>query len=909
MDANKKIKTIKHGGKKMKTGTNKKSLSLILASLLCIALMVFVTGNLSVFGNTQAKADGSSTDSSTTDASTDGTSGGSFFEDESGVWHITDGAGLAAFANSVTKTNTYKDKTVKLDGNINMADIAYASAGSNTLTGFCGTFDGCNYTISNLSITETGNYSGLFYILSGTVKDLTITKANVKGVRAAVLAGASYSCTIENVTISDSVVTGEQKCAGLLGFQMNDATLKISGCNVSKVTVKASDTTCSDVQGASFGGLVGFIHKDVDAEITNNTVSDISFSGLLGEDFYAEHDTLYYKYLSHPFIGALIGTTENGTYESHTATLSENTVGASLVKLLSGPTTNKYLGFYYRSDFATKTLTKIVIDGKVVANNATVYIGNEYYQTLEDAVAAAISGDTIKLIGNYTGSAAANAGNVFDITGITLDLCGFTFTSENFAYVFEGTGGVIRNGKMVASNDGSYALFIGDEGETTSFTVTDVEFTGGIDIFNATGVVLENLTVNGTNYYAVWLDQGSEATIKSGTYNAGDIAAVGACAVEIGDGEEYQSVLTIEDGTFDAKNKPLMLAHGGKLIVKGGTFENVKSILSTDKENSIEIAGGTFDIAIDEKYCAKGFVPTQKEDGSYGTLERQILGASVTLGEDISFNYYIRTKTDNTVVVVKYLKNGEMTEETLTEFVALSNSKYAGKYIFRGITPQMITRDITIVYTDGSVTDTIENYSVADYLADVYKNANNSQDVRQLAADTMYYGLAAMKYREAAEDDISALRARIKELKMVQSNVVPTDSSERSGESVVRASVRFDNANSLVFAVDNTTFEGHSEYKYYIGDTEITEWNTTLIDGYHVYVTDNLRAVEYIGKTFTVTVKSDDTVVQTLSTDAGSYCADIYADETSADALKELAKATYIYGNSAKAYATGNANG
>ena len=90
----------------MKTGTNKKSLSLILASLLCIALMVFVTGNLSVFGNTQAKADGSSTDSSTTDASTDGTSGGSFFEDESGVWHITDGAGLAEFANSVTKTNT-----------------------------------------------------------------------------------------------------------------------------------------------------------------------------------------------------------------------------------------------------------------------------------------------------------------------------------------------------------------------------------------------------------------------------------------------------------------------------------------------------------------------------------------------------------------------------------------------------------------------------------------------------------------------------------------------------------------------------------------------------------------------------------------------------------------------------------
>ena len=40
----------------MKTGTNKKTLSLILASLLCVALTVFGIGNLSVFGNRQTKA-------------------------------------------------------------------------------------------------------------------------------------------------------------------------------------------------------------------------------------------------------------------------------------------------------------------------------------------------------------------------------------------------------------------------------------------------------------------------------------------------------------------------------------------------------------------------------------------------------------------------------------------------------------------------------------------------------------------------------------------------------------------------------------------------------------------------------------------------------------------------------------
>ena len=101
----------------------------------------------------------------------------------------------------------------------------------------------------------------------------------------------------------------------------------------------------------------------------------------------------------------------------------------------------------------------------------------------------------------------------------------------------------------------------------------------------------------------------------------------------------------------------------------------------------------------------------------------------------------------------------------------------------------------------------------------------------------------------------------------------------------------------------------YDHYKYYIGATEITEWNTTLIEGYHGYMTEALRAVEYVGKAFTVTVKSEGTVIQTLSTDVGSYCARIAASESSSAELKELAKATYAYGVSAKAYANKSNNG
>lgn len=1271
-------------------------------------------------------------------------------------------------------------------------------------------------------------------------------------------------------------------------------------------------------------------------------------------------------------------------------------------------------------------------DGFIVSKNAQgtysvkegeyfFAIGEDKFGSVEDASAVAKSGETIKLLKDYTSDKAANAATVIDLTGITFDLNGCTFTANNFAYVFEGTGGVIRNGKMATS--GSYALFIGDNGETTSFTVTDVELTGGINVYNATGVILENLTVNGTDYYAVWLDSGAEATVKSGNYTAGAVAAVGVTVFE-----GKQSVLTIEGGKIDANGKPLMLANGGKLLVKGGEFTNIGKVLNEDKDNSIEISGGTFSVAVDEKYCAAGFIPTENEDGTYGVkvgeyvvkigevkydslnaaekaakdgdtitlikdvvlteqvatgkaitidgagfeikaaaklasasgkagmfyrttsakgtltfknvtlngngvskiflneggagetvfdtvvstngggmaygsgihisgggshatiknstltgstgtmelnnqnyyaandlwvggnvevivensvigtvfvnttgapatsvhghlivrgdateigyiagendvadkngsigslttieggsvdtifdgglyeisggtfktelkdewlkdgfnavrnedgtygvktvfhvsdryngsalaefssldeafayaaennykfivvngtyvlksdlvipdgkyfevtgtltigegvkvtvnktskrmsvltggkvinngtilllgedgegyfminggtlegnsltapegyaiakngnsyriiniatagvkveyedgsvqyfngtvltenakkitllrdfegvinivgtssvtynveidlgghtitknismgsgvitvgyanvvikngtvvststngtnkpalkvyshgnvtvaddvtldggtvqpaiyleggevalygtatskggyaitthglnehntvitikdgatvtaengaaiynphgdliieggvitgkvgvqicagslsisgnaqisatgaveahegdgavfdgsavsiidragaytglvsieitggtftsahgkairafayddttetefdnsskvvkvsggtfssevdaslikdgcklisvngaygvFEKQILGASVTLGEDISFNYYVKTKTENTVVVVKYMKNGTMTEETLTEFVAMTNSKYAGKYVFRGITPQMIARGITVVYTDGSAYDIIENYSVADYLERAYKNANNTAETKQLVADAMYYGLAAMKYRKADEADIADVQARITELGMTQSAVEMTDSSLREGENIVQVSVRFDNANSLVFAVKNSVFEANPGYKYYIGNTEITEWNTTLIAGYHVYTTEALRAVEYVGKAFTVTVKSEGKVVQTLSTDVGSYCARIAASESYTAELKELAKATYAYGVSAKAYANRSNNG
>ena len=216
-------------------------------------------------------------------------------------------------------------------------------------------------------------------------------------------------------------------------------------------------------------------------------------------------------------------------------------------------------------------------------------VNGKQYTSLQAAFDAAVTGNTVTLLDDLTETDAEDAHIVYNLTGKTLDLNGKTYTHNNFAHVFEGTGGTIKNGKMVCVN-GSYALFIGDEGETTNFTVDGVELTGGINIYNATGVVLKNLTVNGTNYYAVWLDEGAAATIESGTYNAGDVAAFNAAK---------GSALAITGGTVNTNGKTLMGTSGGTLSVSGGTFDR----------------------AVLPKYCADGFIPTQNEDGTYGVKE------------------------------------------------------------------------------------------------------------------------------------------------------------------------------------------------------------------------------------------------------------------------------------------------
>jgi len=160
-------------------------------------------------------------------------------------------------------------------------------------------------------------------------------------------------------------------------------------------------------------------------------------------------------------------------------------------------------------------------EGTINEKVVKVYIGDTGYATLEAALESAKAYDIIKLssdldLTGYT----QGAHKLYDFpSDVTLDLGGNTITANNFGVVYQGNNLTIKNGKFEVANSGSYALFVGDESNTTGVVLSDLTCTGGINVYNAS-VKMKNLTVTGTNFYAVWADEGADITIESGNYSA-----------------------------------------------------------------------------------------------------------------------------------------------------------------------------------------------------------------------------------------------------------------------------------------------------------------------------------------------------------------------------------------------------
>lgn len=160
---------------------------------------------------------------------------------------------FAAEANKQTTGQPYQNQTVILTADIDLNGAVWDPLCNSGGADFYGTFDGNGKTISNFKVNHcnsSNSAEGAGFIgwlgSTGTVKDLTIDKAEIKGshnvggIVGYIQGGKVENCTVKNSSISclfnTSLSDDGDKCGGIAGYLHNTS---ITGCSVVDTAIDA----------------------------------------------------------------------------------------------------------------------------------------------------------------------------------------------------------------------------------------------------------------------------------------------------------------------------------------------------------------------------------------------------------------------------------------------------------------------------------------------------------------------------------------------------------------------------------------------------------------------------------------------------------------------------------------------
>ena len=399
--------------------------------------------------------------------------------------------------------------------------------------------DGAGHIISNLYVDNyTGNsdkdpyyYGGLFYVLQGDVRNLTIKDANVTCFRGGVLVGRMDYGTVENCHVLSSEVTSFQKIGGIVGFvQFHSKDIKILNCSVDGFSVKSISSAI-----LSAGGLIGFLQTGD----RNVLVEGCSVSNITLEDVYESEaeDKIWdlEQYYSHPFIGDISNFSNNeNSYDTYTVELRNNTVDRQMTDIPVSDRPNDYTGWWagYFNTTGYKFTPKLIIEGQVM----------DRWVEMKRLAAQLMSGGDVIIWRPYDFTLSGNP-----FINMKLEIRNpLNITLKPDAEV-----------KVVKQQVQNYSTLTitgesktGDNGVVRTGTMTGTDYL----IYNNSGATL---TIDGGIY------KSDQATDNSKDRNGVAIYNLGTCE--------------INEGTFDALGYAVMnISQGGntQLTVNGGTFLN-----------------------------------------------------------------------------------------------------------------------------------------------------------------------------------------------------------------------------------------------------------------------------------------------------------------------------------------------
>ncbi len=424
---------------------------------------------------------------------------------------LNNSADLLGFAKLVNKEGkTFEGKTVQLGADIDMAGIQWIPVGTNAddAKKFKGTFDGKDFTISNLTVEQGAAYhaAGFFGALNGTAKNFTIDGANITSISAvgesgltdngtAVVAGSIYNTgLIEGVTVKNATVNGNRYVGGIAGYVYGS----IKNCRVesSAITAACDDLTGEWDNGDKVGGIAGFFPQDAQNVIDGCSVANVKVNG--------------YRDLA-GIVGWATGTVTNNTVEEGVVV----TVDAN----------HNYKDYKQPAEYDANSIVGDGVAGegnsgeaKIIAPEAVAVVATAAeLKAMLNAFGAAGAGDNVVnitsdivladawtpvVIDGYNGADVIIVnGNGYTISGLTAPL---------FAGGFAGGSGIVINdltiddSQIVSTNTLGSGAFIETVDSMDEITLTNCHVTNSsIEGSRTGGLIGWNSGYNNTNDGAV----------------------------------------------------------------------------------------------------------------------------------------------------------------------------------------------------------------------------------------------------------------------------------------------------------------------------------------------------------------------------------------------------------------------
>ena len=552
----------------------RKLLSVLLT--FCLAFSLLPTAALADGEGTPALAEVSAAAGTALPAAVDGVitlKNGTYVmsEDTTATIKVPNGKNATLDLNGKTLTNKTGEHTIIVENgatltitgngivdNVSHGKGAIVNSGEVTLNG--GTF---KRSAESGTYSPNGNGGNSWYTIAnyGTMKINTgVTVENAGGYSSMIRNGgeatADCNLTIEGGNFAGGINTVKNDSFGVLtingGNFFNTAQYVIMNWNKAEITAGTFwtlDTASAVLFTSAYGGNA-------------NTIGKLSISG--GE----------FKHAS-------------DTQEMIVDHYDETNKGNAVV---TGGKFDADISKYIPTDYVQSA------DGtveKLGETNAVAKVGDTYYKTLADAVAAA-DNNTVTLLKDVTADITIPAGKT-----MTLDLNGKTLTNVNDHTILNngnltitGTGkvdnishakGALYNKGTVVVNGGTFdrskenGKTSNDSGSNSWYTIKNV---GSMTIHDgATVQTAGNNTTLGK----------FSSLVSNGYFNAGDYTN--------NRGLE-QPILTIDGGTFRGGLNTIKNDDRAKLTINGGTFSNYYQAV-VQNHNIAEITGGTFTAASD----------------------------------------------------------------------------------------------------------------------------------------------------------------------------------------------------------------------------------------------------------------------------------------------------------------------